>query len=91
MQAAFDYAVEYVHDRKQFGVPVGTFQLMQGHSHVGLAEGVCLIISPLKRKSPTCTQNLVRADRMSMPWPELVTRARSVAGYVAPHRLNQTH
>ncbi|KZT09774.1 acyl-CoA dehydrogenase NM domain-like protein [Laetiporus sulphureus 93-53] len=30
MQAAFDYAVEYVHDRKQFGQPVGTFQLMQG-------------------------------------------------------------
>jgi len=30
MQAAFDYAVEYVHDRKQFGKPVGTFQLMQG-------------------------------------------------------------
>jgi isovaleryl-CoA dehydrogenase len=32
MQAAFDYAVEYVHDRKQFGRPVGTFQLMQGKS-----------------------------------------------------------
>ena len=30
MQGAFDYAVEYVHDRKQFGQPVGTFQLMQG-------------------------------------------------------------
>jgi len=30
MQAAFDIAVEYVHDRKQFGRPVGTFQLMQG-------------------------------------------------------------
>lgn len=30
MQAAFDYAVEYIHDRKQFGQPVGTFQLMQG-------------------------------------------------------------
>jgi isovaleryl-CoA dehydrogenase len=30
MQAAFDYAVEYVHERKQFGQPVGTFQLMQG-------------------------------------------------------------
>ncbi|EKM55308.1 uncharacterized protein PHACADRAFT_255837 [Phanerochaete carnosa HHB-10118-sp] len=30
MQAAFDYAVEYIHDRKQFNVPVGTFQLMQG-------------------------------------------------------------
>ncbi|KAG6900404.1 hypothetical protein C0993_011097 [Termitomyces sp. T159_Od127] len=27
--AAFDEAVEYVHDRKQFGQPVGTFQLMQ--------------------------------------------------------------
>ncbi|EJD02221.1 acyl-CoA dehydrogenase NM domain-like protein [Fomitiporia mediterranea MF3/22] len=30
MQAAFDYAVEYVHTRQQFGQPVGTFQLMQG-------------------------------------------------------------
>ncbi|KAG9128522.1 hypothetical protein FRC07_005889 [Ceratobasidium sp. 392] len=30
MQAAFDVAVEYVHERKQFGQPVGTFQLMQG-------------------------------------------------------------
>ncbi|KAF8636653.1 hypothetical protein AX17_003460 [Amanita inopinata Kibby_2008] len=29
MQAAFDHAVEYIHDRKQFGQPVGTFQLMQ--------------------------------------------------------------
>ncbi|KAI5120490.1 hypothetical protein M0805_006510, partial [Coniferiporia weirii] len=30
MQAAFDYAVEYVHTRKQFGQHIGTFQLMQG-------------------------------------------------------------
>lgn len=30
MQAAFDIAVEYVHDRKQFGQPVGEFQLIQG-------------------------------------------------------------
>ena len=30
MQAAFNYAVEYVHDRKQFGQQIGTFQLMQG-------------------------------------------------------------
>ncbi|KAF8997147.1 acyl-CoA dehydrogenase NM domain-like protein [Hymenopellis radicata] len=30
MQAAFDYAIEYIHDRKQFGQPVGEFQLMQG-------------------------------------------------------------
>ncbi|KAL1709603.1 acyl-CoA dehydrogenase/oxidase [Schizophyllum commune] len=29
MQSAFDMAVEYVHDRKQFGQPVGEFQLMQ--------------------------------------------------------------
>lgn len=32
MQTAFDIAVEYVHDRKQFDRPVGTFQLMQGTS-----------------------------------------------------------
>ncbi|KAJ6531614.1 acyl-CoA dehydrogenase NM domain-like protein [Mycena vulgaris] len=30
MQAAFDYAIEYVHERKQFGQAIGTFQLMQG-------------------------------------------------------------
>ncbi|TNY24804.1 acyl-CoA dehydrogenase/oxidase [Rhodotorula diobovata] len=30
MQAAFDYAMPYVHERKQFGEPVGHFQLMQG-------------------------------------------------------------
>jgi isovaleryl-CoA dehydrogenase len=29
MQAAFDHAIQYIHDRKQFGQPVGTFQLMQ--------------------------------------------------------------
>ncbi len=30
MRAAFDLVVPYVHDRKQFGQPIGTFQLMQG-------------------------------------------------------------
>ncbi|KAJ7172022.1 isovaleryl-CoA-dehydrogenase [Mycena filopes] len=30
MQAAFDYAIEYTHERKQFGQAIGTFQLMQG-------------------------------------------------------------
>ncbi|HWA51398.1 MAG TPA: isovaleryl-CoA dehydrogenase [Dongiaceae bacterium] len=30
MQAAMDVVIPYVHDRKQFGQPIGTFQLMQG-------------------------------------------------------------
>ena len=30
MQNAFDISVDYVHQRKQFGKAVGTFQLMQG-------------------------------------------------------------
>ncbi|KAJ7286355.1 acyl-CoA dehydrogenase NM domain-like protein [Mycena rebaudengoi] len=30
MQAAFDFAVEYMHERKQFGQAIGQFQLMQG-------------------------------------------------------------
>ncbi|MEM7501878.1 MAG: isovaleryl-CoA dehydrogenase [Pseudomonadota bacterium] len=29
MRAAFDLVLPYVHDRKQFGRPIGTFQLMQ--------------------------------------------------------------
>ena len=30
MRACFDLVMPYVHDRKQFGKPIGTFQLMQG-------------------------------------------------------------
>ncbi|ANO51799.1 isovaleryl-CoA dehydrogenase [Woeseia oceani] len=30
MRACFDLVMPYIHDRKQFGEPVGTFQLMQG-------------------------------------------------------------
>ncbi|MGE3625293.1 MAG: isovaleryl-CoA dehydrogenase [Hyphomicrobiales bacterium] len=30
MQACMDVVVPYVHERKQFGKPIGTFQLMQG-------------------------------------------------------------
>ena len=30
MQACLDVVLPYVHDRKQFGKPIGTFQLMQG-------------------------------------------------------------
>ncbi len=30
MRACFDLVMPYVHDRKQFGRPIGTFQLMQG-------------------------------------------------------------
>ena len=30
MQACMDVVIPYVHERKQFGQPIGTFQLMQG-------------------------------------------------------------
>jgi isovaleryl-CoA dehydrogenase len=30
MRASFDLVMPYIHDRKQFGKPIGTFQLMQG-------------------------------------------------------------
>jgi len=30
MQACLDAVIPYVHERKQFGEPIGTFQLMQG-------------------------------------------------------------
>ncbi|OZA81881.1 MAG: hypothetical protein B7X76_07880, partial [Azorhizobium sp. 39-67-5] len=30
MQACMDVVIPYIHDRKQFGQPIGTFQLMQG-------------------------------------------------------------
>jgi isovaleryl-CoA dehydrogenase len=30
MQAAMDVVIPYVHQRKQFDAPIGTFQLVQG-------------------------------------------------------------
>jgi isovaleryl-CoA dehydrogenase len=30
MQACMDLVLPYVHERKQFGQPIGSFQLMQG-------------------------------------------------------------
>ncbi len=30
MQSCMDVVIPYIHDRKQFGAPIGTFQLMQG-------------------------------------------------------------
>ncbi|EGG05964.1 uncharacterized protein MELLADRAFT_52672 [Melampsora larici-populina 98AG31] len=30
MQSAFDVAMPYIHDRRQFGKPIGSFQLIQG-------------------------------------------------------------
>jgi isovaleryl-CoA dehydrogenase len=30
MQSALDLVLPYVHERKQFGAPIGTFQLVQG-------------------------------------------------------------
>lgn len=30
MQSALDMALDYSHERKQFGKPIATFQLMQG-------------------------------------------------------------
>ena len=30
MQAAMDVVIPYLHERKQFGQPIGSFQLMQG-------------------------------------------------------------
>jgi len=30
MQACMDVVIPYIHDRKQFGAPIGSFQLMQG-------------------------------------------------------------
>jgi isovaleryl-CoA dehydrogenase len=30
MQACMDVVIPYIHERKQFGAPIGTFQLMQG-------------------------------------------------------------
>lgn len=75
MQAAFDYAVEYIHDRKQFGQPVGTFQLMQGiclHHYTRVID-----LSFAQVKLQTCIQVSVQVDLWFMPLQERATMAKS--------------
>src|ERR1700744_680916 len=46
MQACMDLVVPYVHDRKQFGQPIGSFQLMQGKiadMYVPLSAARCYV------------------------------------------------
>jgi hypothetical protein len=52
MQAAFDSAVEYVHERKQFGQPIGTFQLMQGKLNKRLSS-----FSVILKKAQFCSKD----------------------------------
>lgn len=83
MQAAFDYAgasgitsaifllkpleVEYVHSRKQFGQPIGTFQLMQGMPCSRTRNSYLANGFSLQARSQTCTQNWRRVEHTSMP------------------------
>ena len=47
MQACLDVVIPYVHERKQFGKPIGEFQLMQGkladmYTVMNACQGLCL-------------------------------------------------
>ncbi len=51
MQACLDIVMPYVHERKQFGVPIGSFQLMQGKiadMYVGLSAARSYVYSVAK-------------------------------------------
>ena len=50
MQAAFDIAVEYVHDRKQFGQAVGEFQLIQGRIGFHASAEMSLLTQRVNRE-----------------------------------------
>jgi len=53
MQAAFDYALDYVHERHQFSQPIGTFQLMQGKTtdmYTKLAASRSLVYAVVSRR-----------------------------------------
>eukprot|EP01147_Barroeca_monosierra_P008438 gene8438-10223_t len=58
MQAAVDISFSYVHDRKQFGKPIGTFQLLQGKladMYTSLSANRAYVYSVAKK----CDQGLV--------------------------------
>jgi isovaleryl-CoA dehydrogenase len=68
MQAAFDFAVTYVHERQQFGQPIGTFQLMQGmpsNCTCKLNRRRCFM-SVLQQRLRICTPSSMLADHMCM-------------------------
>ncbi len=42
MQACLDVVLPYVHERKQFGQPIGSFQIMQGEARRYVRHDECL-------------------------------------------------
>ncbi len=78
MQAAMDVVVPYVHERKQFGTPIGQFQLMQGK----IADMYCR--SPL---SPVPFPRLLRVARAltcTCAWPVGMWLCRLLAHICTP-------
>jgi hypothetical protein len=79
MQAAFDYAVEYVHQRKQFGQPVGTFQLMQGTTKA-ISDSSVNNASFYQERLQICTQIYVLVERTFIAWLVRATKVKSAPG-----------
>ena len=77
-KAVFDMTIEYMRDRKQFGVPIGSFQALQhraAHVHTELS-----IASAAVRKAATALPDDA---------PAAVAVAKSKAGRVAIHTANE--
>lgn len=85
MQCAFDYAVEYMHERKQFGKPIASFQLMQAKI-AGALERPCHSDVQLIGFQ-ICTPSSMPQGRTCMPLVGPVTMGTSAAEYVLHSEL----
>jgi len=85
MQACLDLVVPYVHERKQFGRPIGEFQLMQAK----LADMYTTMNAAKGQRDPPHADRprVVRGDRVApaWPWPSAAPESCSFAG-PAPSR-----
>ncbi|CEQ40080.1 SPOSA6832_01669, partial [Sporobolomyces salmonicolor] len=96
MQAAFDVALPYVHDRTQFDVPIGTFQLMQGKiadmytrlcSTRAYLYSVARVCTDFRGSQPHRTAPEPSSTPLTAPWKSALRRCRCSGASSRPDSL----
>src|SRR3546814_5621417 len=67
MQAAMDVVLPYVHERKQFGQPIGSFQLIQGkvadmYTEMNAARAYVYTVAKRSEEHTSDLQSLMRTS-----------------------------
>jgi isovaleryl-CoA dehydrogenase len=88
MQACLDVVMPYVHERKQFGQPIGTFQLVQGkiadmYTTMNASRAYVYAVAKACDRGETTREDAARSMRSSCSAATATSTTIRPAGYSA--------